>query len=162
MQNRSFDDLIDELLRTLRIRENDIIAELEEVNNRAAARQQVTNKREQNENNEQAAPANSLRRGDRVRIKNRRVWKPATVGPSWSEARERLATVTKITPEQVHITYHDRQERNQDLESAKQLDPELNQHTPEGAFYCKIRSIRTRLHGILKIYNNSLHFFTYT
>ena len=101
MQNRKFDELIDEL-RALRIRQDDIIAELEEVN-RAATRHQAANEGGPIENEEQAEPANGLRRGDRVRIKNR-VRKPATAGASWSEPRERLATVTRITPEQIFIT----------------------------------------------------------
>ena len=41
-------------------------------------------------------------RGNRVCIKNK-VRKPATAGPAWSESRERLATVTKIRVDQVHI-----------------------------------------------------------
>ena len=96
MQNRKFNELIDEL-RALRIRQDDIIAELEEVN-RAATRHQAANEGGgPNENEEQAEPANGLRRGDRVR-------KPATAGASWSESRERLATVTRITPEQIFVT----------------------------------------------------------
>jgi hypothetical protein len=43
-----------------------------------------------------------FRKGDRVRITNR-VRRPATAGVSWTEERERLATVTRIIPDQVHI-----------------------------------------------------------
>jgi hypothetical protein len=100
-QDRSFDDLIDEL-RSLRIRQDDIIAELAALNN-TAGRHQAANHEERNENEEQAEPAHGLRRGDRVRIKNR-VRKPATAGANWSEARERLATVTRATDEQVFVT----------------------------------------------------------
>jgi len=46
----------------------------------------------------------ALRRGDRIRITNR-VKKPATwTGASvWDEERERVATVTQVTPKQVHF-----------------------------------------------------------
>ena len=45
-----------------------------------------------------------LRVGDQVRIRNR-VRKPATWprNTTWSEERERTATVTRVTPEQVHF-----------------------------------------------------------
>ena len=93
MEDRTFEELIEEL-QALRIRENAIIAQLEEANNR---------QRTDNTTNEQAATAKGLKRGDRVRIRNK-IRKPATAGPTWSEARERLATVTRVTTDQVHIT----------------------------------------------------------
>lgn len=97
MQDRTFEDLIEEL-RALRIRETAIIAQLEEVNTRATAGTQ-----EPRTSNRVAATANGLKRGDRVRIRNK-IRRPATAGPEWTEARERLATVTRVTPDQVHIT----------------------------------------------------------
>jgi len=94
MEDRTFEELIEEL-QALRIRENAIIAQLEGAKNKA--RTGI------NPSSTQAATANGLQRGDRVRIKNK-IRRPATAGPTWNEARERLATVTRVTTDQVHIT----------------------------------------------------------
>ena len=95
MEDRTFEELIEEL-QALRIRENAIIAQLEGAKNKA--RTGI------NTNSTQApATANGLQKGDRVRIKNK-IRRPATAGPGWTETRERLATVTRVTPDQVHIT----------------------------------------------------------
>jgi hypothetical protein len=105
MQDRSISELIEEL-RRVRIRESAIIEELENAVRRARQREtEDENIVDVDENRiHPAVIANGLgiRVGDRVRIKNK-VRKPATAGPSWSETRERAATVTKVTPEQVHV-----------------------------------------------------------
>ena len=84
----------------MKIRENDIIDRLARVN-----RAQV-NAGNDTPSNRVAprvpAATNSFKRGDRVRITNK-VRKPATAGANWSENRERLATVTRVIPDQVHI-----------------------------------------------------------
>lgn len=101
MEDKTFEELIEEL-RTLRIRETAIITQLEVANSRARLRgtvQEVTNTDQDN----RARIDTNLRKGDRVRIKNK-VRRPATAGPAWNEARERLATVTRVTADQVHIT----------------------------------------------------------
>jgi hypothetical protein len=99
MEDRTFEELIEEL-RALRIRETVIIAQLEEANNRTRAGTRETSA---SRNHRISATANGLKRGDRVRIRNR-VRRPATAGPTWNEERERLATVTRVTADQVHIT----------------------------------------------------------
>jgi hypothetical protein len=94
MEEKIFEDLIEEL-RTLKIRETEIVAELK----------RVTGERDKNNNRstEQTTIANAeIKRGDRVRISNK-VRKPASAGPTWTEAKERLATVTRVTATQVHI-----------------------------------------------------------
>jgi hypothetical protein len=108
MQDKTISDLIEEL-RRVRIRASVIIEAIEDAVQEAAQRE-----REEQENivdvdvdKNRIHPAVTvnvlrIRIGDRVRIKNK-IQKPATAGPSWSEARERAATVTKVTPEQVHV-----------------------------------------------------------
>ena len=99
MEDRIFDALLEEL-RALRIRETAIIEQLEEVNRTRAS---VPRETAANEGGREAtADRRLLRKGDRVRIKNK-MRKPATAGDSWSEPRERLATVTSVTKDQVHI-----------------------------------------------------------
>jgi hypothetical protein len=107
MQDRSISELI-EALRHVRIRETEIIEQLEEAVREAARREQddedIANVDVDENRILPAVIANGLRIriGDRVRIRNK-IRKPATAGPSWSEARERFATVTKVTTEQVHV-----------------------------------------------------------
>lgn len=94
------DTLIAEL-KSLKIREADIIAQLET----AAAEQRRGQRRETNTDTRVVVSGtNALARGDRVRITNR-VRKPATWNNDirWEEDKERSATVTKVTPDQVHI-----------------------------------------------------------
>lgn len=98
MEDKTFEELIEEL-RNLRIKETAIIAQIEKVNRNRTPGAQTADAHEDN----RAVIANGLKRGDRVRIKNK-VRRPATAGPTWSEANERLATVTRVTAEQVHIT----------------------------------------------------------
>jgi hypothetical protein len=99
MHDRVFQDLIEEL-QALRIRETAIIARLEQVNR---ARNGGNDANENRGNNEAGEPnPHGFTRGDRVRITNR-VRRPATAGPTWSEARERLATVTRVIPDQIHV-----------------------------------------------------------
>ena len=95
MENRTVEELIEEL-QELRIREIEIIAELKQANS-AGTRTQTGDA-----NSHRHEVAHGFRRGDRVRVINK-VRKPATAGPSWNEAKERLATVTRIIPDQVHI-----------------------------------------------------------
>jgi len=99
MEERTFEELIEEL-RELRIRETAVITQLEQVNARARTSTLETNT---SGSNRTAVIASGLKRGDRVRIRNK-VRRPATAGPTWSEARERSATVTRVTPDQVYIT----------------------------------------------------------
>jgi hypothetical protein len=97
MQRKSVADLIQEL-QQLRIRETVVIAEIREaIEARDGAEQDIVI-----DDVDQPPAAHGLRTGDRVRIKNK-IRKPATAGPSWSETRERLATVTRVTPDQVHV-----------------------------------------------------------
>jgi hypothetical protein len=98
MQRKSVNELIQEL-QQLRIRETAVIAEIREaIEVRDGAEQDI----EIDDVEQPAAVQHGLRTGDRVRIKNK-VRRPATAGPSWSETRERLATVTRVTVDQVHI-----------------------------------------------------------
>lgn len=93
-KDQSIEELIAEL-KLVKIHEANIIARIE-----AAA-----HKRDQDKNAEKTRPnANRLSKGDRVRITNR-VRKPATWNneTAWDEDKGRLATVTRVTPEQVHI-----------------------------------------------------------
>jgi hypothetical protein len=98
MEDKTFEELIEEL-RDLRIKETAIITQIEKINQE---RTTGTRKTDTSQGN-RAVIANGLKRGDRVRIRNK-VRRPANAGPTWSEARERLATVTKVTIDQVHIT----------------------------------------------------------
>jgi hypothetical protein len=108
MAERQIEDLIEEL-KTLRLRETAIIAQLE-----AANRANQDNKSQTgttgiatqlNTELRDETTVNGITQGDRVRITNR-VRKPATWTRSqaeWSEAKERRATVTRVTPEQIHL-----------------------------------------------------------
>jgi hypothetical protein len=98
MEDKNFEDLIEEL-RTLKIREIEIVAELKRA---VSTAQTDTNEREDTRDTEQATARNGVKRGDRVRITNK-IRRPASAGPAWTEAKERLATVTSVTPTQVHI-----------------------------------------------------------
>jgi hypothetical protein len=92
MEDIDVDELIAEL-SALRIR----VARLEADRDRENAARETTIATE-------TAAFGDLRVGDRVQIKNR-VRKPATWSSTkpWSEERERIATVTRITPEQIHF-----------------------------------------------------------
>ena len=92
MENRTVEELIEEL-QELRIRETEIIAELKQAN--SAGTRTQTGDANSHRHEGQASVAHGFRRGDRVRVINK-VRKPATAGPSWNEAKERLATVTRI------------------------------------------------------------------
>jgi CHAT domain-containing protein len=96
MEEKSVEQLIEEL-RALKIREIELITELARVTSDRVETNE-TNRRD----NEQTTVVNGIRRGDRVRITNK-VRKPASAGPTWTEAKERLATVTDTTPTQIHI-----------------------------------------------------------
>jgi hypothetical protein len=90
----SIEELIAQL-KLIKIQEANIIARIEA----AAAHKKDDDK------SETTRPATTrLTKGDRVRITNR-VRKPATWNneTAWDEDKGRLATVTKVTPEQVNI-----------------------------------------------------------
>ena len=90
MEDSSSEALIEEL-RALRIR----VAELEHAN-----RERDNTPRRADTSITQRLPiANGLREDDRVRIINK-VRKPVTAGSTWTEAHERLATITSVTEEQ--------------------------------------------------------------
>ena len=98
-EERSIDELIAEL-QELKIREAEIVTALERANRTARVR--IPEVVEGHRQEGHAQVPYGFRRGDRVRITNR-VRRPATAGVSWTEERERLATVTRIIPDQVHI-----------------------------------------------------------
>ena len=103
MEDRGFEELIEEL-RELKIREAELTVRIERAK---LARAQRTTATAGPDDSNHAPPdgtffTNGFRQGDRVRITNK-VRKPATSGPAWTEAKERLATVTKVIPDQVHI-----------------------------------------------------------
>ena len=99
MKRRSFEELIEELQR-LRIRETAVIAEIREAIGEANGADQ------ENEDFNLVAVTHGFRRGDRVRTTNR-VRRPATAGAAWNKNRERLATVSRVTVDQVHIITDD-------------------------------------------------------
>ena len=92
MEDETIDTLIAELKR-LKVREANIITQLEAATNRR-----------RNRDDSGRVTATGLSKGDRVRITNR-VRKPATWNNevNWEEDKERRATVTGVTPDQVHI-----------------------------------------------------------
>ena len=98
MQDRTFEELIDER-QLLRIRETAVIAEIREAIATRDGIEQGDDVRVEDVN--QAAVACGPRIGDRVRIKNKQDTKNCD---DRNENRERLATVTRETVEQVHIT----------------------------------------------------------
>jgi hypothetical protein len=100
MQRKSVRELIAEL-QQLRIRETIVIAEIREAVQAAGEVERADNAADVDVN--LVAIEHGFRTGDRVRIKNK-IRKPATAGPSWTEIKERLATVTRITVDQVHLT----------------------------------------------------------
>lgn len=91
-EDNRLENLIEEL-RTLKIRETEIVAELRRVSN-AAPETRVDNEGDKHRV--------GFAKGDRVRITNK-VRKPASAGPTWTEAKERLATVTSVNTTQVYI-----------------------------------------------------------
>ena len=93
MEDNRLEDLIEEL-RTLKIRETEIVAELKRVSNGAPEKRAG--------GNEGDKPCAGIAKGDRVRITNK-VRKPASAGPTWTEAKERVAVVTSVNATQVYI-----------------------------------------------------------
>jgi hypothetical protein len=94
MEERKLDELIGKL-KALKIEEASILAQIADLNASESVVATAASTEER---------VNGIARGDRVRIKNR-VRKPAT----WTskvertEAKERVATVTRVTPEQIHF-----------------------------------------------------------
>ena len=97
MEDRSFEELV-EKLRELKIKEAELTVRIEHARLARAERPVATTVPPL----ERTFFTNGFRPGDRVRVTNK-VRKPATAGPTWTEARERLATVTRAIPGQVHI-----------------------------------------------------------
>jgi hypothetical protein len=96
MEDTNLAGLIEEL-RALKIRETEIVAELRRAND---ARTGTNIQRDTPA--AVVANSNEHKRGDRVRITNK-VRKPASAGQTWTEAKERLATVTSVNETQVFI-----------------------------------------------------------
>ena len=94
------EDLIEEL-KALRVRETAIIREIEAANELRIRRASINATERRETNNAEAVP-NCIRTGDRVRITNK-IRRPATATATWTEQLERIATVTRVTPEQIHI-----------------------------------------------------------
>jgi hypothetical protein len=96
MAGSELNELIEQL-RLLQIEQASVVARIEALNNIPAATAQAITVQEERVNGISAGD-------DRVRIKNK-VRKPATWSSAivWTEARERLATVTRVTRDQVHF-----------------------------------------------------------
>jgi hypothetical protein len=106
MEDRNIEELIEEL-HELKIREAELTVRIERARlTRTERGATVGGALEPSDNSHSLLGGpfftNGFRPGDRVRVTNK-VRKPATAGPAWTEARERLATVTKVIPDQVHI-----------------------------------------------------------
>ena len=97
MADRKLDELIGKL-KVLKIEEASILAQIQDLNTGA----RLGNGASTNDGNRERV--NGIAEGDRVRVKNR-VRKPATwtSETEWTEAKERLATVTRVTKEQIHF-----------------------------------------------------------
>ena len=99
------EDLIEEL-KALRVRETAIIREIEAANELRILRASSNTTEGRDTNDAEAVPKqavpNRLQVGDRVRITNK-IRRPATATATWTEQLERIATVTRVTVEQIHI-----------------------------------------------------------
>ena len=94
MTDQEIEDLIEEL-KDIRLQETAVLARLEDANRRRSGRTAPARATE---------TVNGISKGDRVRI-TKKVKRPAD-WPSertWVEAHYRAATVTRVTPEQIHI-----------------------------------------------------------
>jgi hypothetical protein len=87
MTDRKLNELIGKL-KVLKIEEASILAQIAQLNDSVSEEERV----------------NGIAKGDRVRVKNR-VRKPATWTSTteWTEAKERVATVTRVTQDQIHF-----------------------------------------------------------
>jgi hypothetical protein len=99
------DDEIEDLIaewETLRIRADEIVRQLETASARRTNAISGINARTLP--NEHGPIVNGLKKGDRVIIKNK-VNKPATwpIDKAWVQEEARLATVTRVTKEQIHF-----------------------------------------------------------
>jgi lipopolysaccharide biosynthesis protein len=104
MDDDEIKDLIAEL-KTLKIRASIIIDRLESVSARRTSVASTSNTTTHNAvNNERELTVNGLKSGDRVRIRNK-VNKPATwpTEKAWIREEARLATVTRVTRQQIHF-----------------------------------------------------------
>lgn len=93
MAERQIEELIEEL-RTLKLR----VATLEAENEQRIRRDSVDSAR----SSTATTQVNGIGKGDRVRITNA-VKKPAYWTRAWDEEKERSATVTRVTPLQIHF-----------------------------------------------------------
>jgi hypothetical protein len=91
--------------QTLRIRADAIVRQLEAANARRTIVDTVTSATTADDCD---LTVNGLRKGDRVRIKNK-VTKPATwpIEKPWHHEEARLATITRVTKEQMHFRTDD-------------------------------------------------------
>ena len=95
MADKELEDLIGKL-KLLKVQEASILAQIaaRSANTPSGAIAATTGRR-----------VNGIAEGNRIRIKNR-VRKPAmwtSENDEWTEAKERLATVTQVTQEQIHF-----------------------------------------------------------
>jgi hypothetical protein len=102
MAERQIEELIREL-RTLKLR----VATLEAENDYQRARRESSEHTRtltaaSNNSTHDMERVNGIGRGDRVRITNT-VKKPAYWTKAWDEKKERVATVIKVTPSQIHF-----------------------------------------------------------
>ena len=100
------DDEIEDLIaewETLRIRADEIVRQLETASARRTDAISGINART-HPADERGLTVNGLKRGDRVLIKNK-VNKPATwpIEKAWVKEEAHLATVTRVTREQIHF-----------------------------------------------------------
>jgi hypothetical protein len=108
MENTSIGTLLNEL-KALKIqeskikaRETQIISEIEALNRESKGIETIDKKRSTTDG-EAKVSVNGISQGDRVVIKNK-VTKPATcVDKNWTKERERIATVTRVSKDQIHF-----------------------------------------------------------
>jgi hypothetical protein len=102
MAERQIEELIREL-RTLKLRVATLEAENDEQRvRRESSEYSRTITTASSSSTHSVERVNDIGRGDRVRITNT-VKKPAYWTKAWDEKKERLATVTKVTPSQIHF-----------------------------------------------------------
>ncbi len=106
MEDTKLGNLINELKALkikeseIKVRESQIISEIELINERK--QRQVTTKTTSHQL-QTPLSVNGFKQGDRVVIKNK-VIKPATrIDATWTKEKEQVATVTRVTENQVHF-----------------------------------------------------------
>jgi hypothetical protein len=104
MDDAKLATLINEL-KALKIQEAQIIQQIEDISStRTDTSGRATAPTRQTTTRTPPITVNGIRQGDRVTIKNK-IHKPAvcTDDTNWTKERERVATVTKVTKEQIHF-----------------------------------------------------------